>query len=178
MGKNNDSQYQDSTSSHLRLLVSNGGKSSNIRSTLDAVVTTTQNYSKNSVENQISRPELDAKLETIEARMDGRLARIEDRFASMEKTMEQINQSLEKQRNTPWKAASATIAVMLATIIAVGALAFTAFDSGRETAQVAADAKADIAASAAEVKEMIKSLQQAQQAPAQAAPQPATQQEK
>lgn len=125
----------------------------------------------------LTRPELDAKLETIEARMDGRLARIEDRFASMEKTMEQISQSLKEQRNTPWKAASATIAVMIATIIAVGALAFTAFDSGRETAQVAADAKADISASVAEVKEMIKGLQQPQQAAAQVAPQPAAKDE-
>ncbi|MGO3892427.1 MAG: hypothetical protein ACTJHW_15760 [Paenalcaligenes sp.] len=126
----------------------------------------------------LTRPELDAKLETIEARMDGRLARIEDRFASMEKTMEQISQSLKEQRNIPWKAASATIAVMIATIIAVGALAFTAFDSGRETAQVAADAKADISASVAEVKEMIKGLQQTQQVPVQTSSQPSPHQEK
>lgn len=113
--------------------------------------------------NHPSHRELDAKLETIEARMDGRLARIEDRFISMENTMGQIGRSLEAQRNTPWKAAAATIAAMVATIIAVAALGFSAFDSGRDTEKIASEAKAEISSSVAEIKQMVQELKRQQE---------------
>lgn len=110
------------------------------------------------METPLTRPELDAKLETIEARMDGRIARIEDRFISMEKTMEQIGRTLESQKNTPWKAAAATIAAMIATIIAAAALSFSAFDSGRETATVAAETKQETAKALSEIRQIIQEM--------------------
>lgn len=111
-----------------------------------------------SMTEPLTRPELDAKLETIEARMDGRIARIEDRFASMEKTIDQIVRALESQKNVPWKAAAATIAAMIATVIAVAAFGFSAFDSGRETAKMAADARQETAATLSEIRQIVRDL--------------------
>lgn len=86
----------------------------------------------------VPRPELDSKLQTIEVKMDGRFARIEDRFNSIDATLTSMARTLESQKNVAWKAAAATIAAMIATIIAVAALGFSAFDSGRDTANLAA----------------------------------------
>lgn len=80
--------------------------------------------------NAPTREEIDAKLATIEAKMDGRLARIEDALAH-------INTSVDKQKSSTWQAA----AVIIGSIIATVALAFASFDSGRETAKIASEAQ-------------------------------------
>lgn len=48
----------------------------------------------------IPRPELDAKLETIEARMDGRVARIEDAILRMEKSNDQLRAEVKSDAVT------------------------------------------------------------------------------
>lgn len=122
------------------------------------------------IEQYPTHRELDAKLETIETRMDGRLARIEDKFNSIDKRFEsidgqfkEIKNTLEAQKNVAWKAAAATIAAMIATIIAVTALGFTAFDSGRDTAKMTSEAQFEISASVAEVRQMIQELRAQQE---------------
>lgn len=81
--------------------------------------------------NPVTREEIDAKLATIEAKMEGRLARIDDKLAGIET-------KLSEQKNTAWKAAGATIGVF----VGVFAVYVAAFDSGRETARMAAEAQA------------------------------------
>lgn len=124
----------------------------------------------------VARPELDAKLETIETKMDSRLARIEDRFNSIDKRFEsmdgqfkEIRSALEAQKNTAWKAAGATILATLGAALTIlfGIAAFNAtllsnmtssFDSGRDTAKMTSEAQSEISASVAEVKQMIQEL--------------------
>lgn len=112
--------------------------------------------------NHPTQAELDAKIATIEAKMDGRLARIEDRFVSMEKTMEQIGRTLEAQKNVPWKAAAATIAAMIATVIAVAAFGFSAFDSGRETAKLTAETQRHVDLTLQEMRQIVDELRSSQ----------------
>lgn len=111
--------------------------------------------------DSLTRRELDANLATIEARMDGRLARIEDRFSSIDRRLEGIESSLREQKNTAWKAAGATIAITIATIIAAAALSFSAFDSGRETATMAAEARQETAAALSEIRQIVSDLKAA-----------------
>lgn len=113
----------------------------------------------------LTRPELDAKLETIEARMDGRLARIEDRFAAMDETMRDIKTMVHNQRKTIWGAAATTIALVLAAM----ALFVSSFDSGRDTAKTAADAQAiaaqaqqETAAALTQIRQIVSDLRAAQ----------------
>lgn len=108
--------------------------------------------------SEITRPELDAKLETIEARMDGRLARIEDRFSSIDRQFVEMRMILAEQRTTAWKAAGAVIGVF----VAVFAIYVASFDSGRETAKVAAEAQQHTSAALAEMRQIVESLKSAQ----------------
>lgn len=73
--------------------------------------------------NVPTREEIDAKLETIEAKMDGRLARIEDKIND-------LIQSHRGMRSSVWGAAAVTIGAVLAGF----ALVVASFDSGRDTA--------------------------------------------
>lgn len=113
----------------------------------------------------ITRPEIDAKLGTIEAKMDGRLARIEDRFASIDRQFADVRTILTEQKNTAWKAAGAVIGVF----VAVFAIYATAFDSGRDTAKLAADAQIkaaqaqqETAAALTQIRQIVSDLKAAQ----------------
>jgi ElaB/YqjD/DUF883 family membrane-anchored ribosome-binding protein len=104
--------------------------------------------------DQVTRVELDAKLETIEAKVEGRLARIDDRLTS-------ISTQISEQRNTAWKAAG----VVIATFIAGFALFVASFDSGRETATVAAEARADTKQALQEMREVLREFKSSLPAP-------------
>jgi len=106
----------------------------------------------------ISRPELDAKLETIGAKMDGRLARIEDRFTGLERRFDKLETMLDKQKYTAWAAAGATIVAVSGIVFAAYAMGFGAFDSGRETAKLAADAQHQTSAALTEIRQIVESL--------------------
>lgn len=101
----------------------------------------------------LTRPELDAKLATVEARMDGRLARIDDKLAGIEK-------QIDGQKNAIWYATS----VIIATFVAVFAVFVASFDSGRDTAKMAADAQAQTNAALAEIRQLVSEIK-AQPAP-------------
>lgn len=98
----------------------------------------------------VPRPELDAKLATIEAKMEGRLARIDDGLNA-------IRAQLVEQKNTAWKAAGATIGVF----VAVFAIYVAAFDSGRETAMLAADAQRQVESTLQEMRQLVQDLRAA-----------------
>lgn len=115
--------------------------------------------------NQPTQAELDAKLATIEAKMDGRLARIEDRFSSIDRQFSDMRSILAEQKNAAWKAAGATIGVF----VAVFAIYVASFDSGRETAKMAADAKQEAAAALTEMRQIVRDLKSTQAPQAQAA---------
>ncbi|WJJ94025.1 hypothetical protein [Neopusillimonas aromaticivorans] len=114
----------------------------------------------------VGRPELDAKLETIEARMDGRLARIEDKFAAIDRQFGDVRSLLSEQRSeqrlliseqksTAWKAAGAVIGslgVMFGIYVA-------AFDSGRDTAKLAAEAQSAAEKSQRDVAKLLQEMQ-------------------
>lgn len=103
------------------------------------------------METPITRPELDAKLGTIEAKMDGRLARIEDSIAG-------IKESVAAQKSALWYAT----ATIIATFVAVFAIYVAAFDSGRDTAQVAAQAQQETAAALTQIRQIVSDLKAAQ----------------
>lgn len=110
--------------------------------------------------DQITRPELDAKLATIDARMEGRLARIDDRLASIEGR-------IGEQKRSVWAAAAATIA----TIVATAALVVSSFDSGRDTATLIGEAEKRIEATVAKaVSDIQAATRSATPPPEQAAP--------
>ena len=80
----------------------------------------------------LTRALLDAKLETIETKMDGRLARIEDRFSGLERRFDKLETILEKQKYTAWAAAGATIIAVAGVVFAAYSMGFGAFASGKE----------------------------------------------
>ncbi len=104
----------------------------------------------------ITRPELDAKLATIEAKMDGRIARIED-------AVRDIRDSLSSTRRNVWGAAAVTIAAVLAGF----ALIVTSFDSGRDTANMATAAQAQTNAALAEIRQIVSDLKSTAPPPSQ-----------
>ncbi len=92
-----------------------------------------------SMETPITRPELDAKLETIEARMDGRLLR-------MEAIAERISEDVRETRSDikTLKTTVITTAIIAALTIVFGIAGFnamltsnmlTAFQAGQQTSQ-------------------------------------------
>lgn len=122
-----------------------------------------------SMETPITRPELDAKLGTIEAKMDGRLARIEDGFSGLERRFDKLETVLEKQKYTAWAAAGATIVAVSGIVFAAYSMGFGAFDSGRETARLAADAQTkalqaqqETAAALTQIRQIVSDLKAAQ----------------
>ena len=121
-----------------------------------------------SIETHPTHRELDAKLETIEARMDGRLARIED-------AVKRISDDNAATRAGISSLKATTIVVAVSSVIAIlfGVAAFnstllsnmtSSFDSGRDTAKLTSEAQAEISASVAEVRQMIQELKDQQAA--------------
>jgi len=113
----------------------------------------------------VPRPELDAKLETIETRMDGRIARIEDRFTGIDERFNRIDSTIadlrtemrtfmQSTKNAVWYAA----ATVIATFIAIVTVNITAFDSGRDTAKIAADAQQQTAAALSEIRQIVADM--------------------
>lgn len=97
----------------------------------------------------VPRPELDAKLATIEAKMDGRLSRIED-------ALRDLKVQGAEQKSTAWKAAGATMGV----IVGVVAVVFAGFDSGRETEKLISEARRDLQIAMQQTEQKQVALQQ------------------
>ncbi|MDK7586252.1 hypothetical protein QP575_10495 [Alcaligenes faecalis subsp. phenolicus] len=93
-----------------------------------------------------TRPELDAKLETIEARMDGRLARIEDAVKRISEDNAATRASISNLKTTVMVTAVGAVLTVLFGVAAFNATLLSnmtsSFDSGRETAKLAAEAQA------------------------------------
>lgn len=85
----------------------------------------------------INREELDAKLSAVEARMDRRIG---DFQSDMRQAVSDFRLEIQPIKGMKANIWSAT-AVMIATIVAVVSLSFTAFDSGRETSALVQEAK-------------------------------------
>jgi len=120
------------------------------------------NSPHNSHMSDISREELDAKLATVEARTDARLERFEK---DMRQVVSEFRLEVQPLKNLKANLWSAT-AVIVATIIAVVSMSFTAFDSGRETSQLVEAAKQQTQ----QTQKLLEQIQ-AQQKSIQAAPQ-------
>lgn len=78
--------------------------------------------------NQITPRELDARIETIDVKIESRLGRIDEKLAD-------IDAHLKSTRNSVWGAAAVTIA----TVLGVMALVVSSFDSGRDTANLVSE---------------------------------------
>lgn len=87
--------------------------------------------------NDMNREELDAKLSAVEARMDRRIA---DFQGDMRQAVSEFRLEIQPIKGMKANIWSAT-AVMIATIVALVGLSFTAFDSGRETSALVQEAK-------------------------------------
>lgn len=99
-----------------------------------------------SMSEPLTRPELDAKLETIEVLMDGRIARIEDsvhRIVDMAAEIKQENRDI-RQSVSSLKTTLIVTAIGAALTIVLGVAAFnatlqsnmlSAFSVGQQTAQ-------------------------------------------
>lgn len=101
----------------------------------NAVLSTPNAYTESM--NNINREELDAKLSAVEARMDRRIA---DFQGDMRQAVSDFRLEIQPIKGMKANIWSAT-AVMVGTIVAVVALSFTAFDSGRETSVLVQEAK-------------------------------------
>lgn len=99
-----------------------------------------------SMESPFNRPELDAKLETIEARMDGRLARMEAVADSIKDNAREIKSDIREIRGDMKSLKSTVITTAIAAVITIvlGVAGFnaaltsnmlTAFQAGQQTAQ-------------------------------------------
>ncbi len=98
-----------------------------------------------------TREELDAKFERTEARVDARLAgfeqRVADQLGAMAADLREVKVELNHLKGLKtqiWAAAGTAIAITVGSIWAAGALGFSAFESGRNTAVVVRDAQQKI----------------------------------
>lgn len=134
----------------------------------------------------VSRPELDAKLEAIEARMDARVASIEgkidamlarmdgrdlayeQRFVNFEQRFSGIEESLKDTRSAIGNLKSTTIVTAISAVLAIvlGVAAFNAtvlsnmvaaFESGKNTSA----AQAEVTQQARETRQMLDELRKA-----------------
>lgn len=98
------------------------------------------------METPINRAELDAKLETIEARMDGRLARMEAVVDSIRDEARETRSDIREIRSDMKSMKSTVITTAIAAVVAIilGVAGFnaaltsnmlTAFQAGQQTAQ-------------------------------------------
>lgn len=116
--------------------------------------------------NDINREELDAKLSAVEARMDRRIA---DFQGDMRQAVSDFRLEIQPIKGMKANIWSAT-AVMVATIVAVVSLSFTAFDSGRETSALVQEAKQQ----SVETRKLLEQIQAQQKTVSTPAPVPAT----
>lgn len=82
-------------------------------------------------QDKVARYELDAKLETIEARMDGRVQRIEDKFVSLAEDLKSIRVDIKDSRQEAKTDKKQIIYTIIGSVIAfigvtVGILALNA----------------------------------------------------
>lgn len=129
----------------------------------------------------LTREELDAKLDARDARADARMARFEERIdlslkqletttaafrqdirdmrtelrSELHATKVDLEQKIDKQRVSIWAAA----ATVIATVLTGYALMFQAFDTGRETAKLNAEAGQQAAESLKRSTELIERLE-------------------
>lgn len=144
----------------------------------------TMDVAHNKLMDTPTRHELDARLETIEARMDARVAGMSAkldialaemradreannvRFVAVSESIKDIKEQSKTLKSNIWFAA----ATIIASVLAAWALAFSAFDSGRETSK-------SIAEATAQMKQLQMQLEaQAKAAGERPAPTPAPQQ--
>lgn len=108
--------------------------------------------------SSINREEINARIEAVEARMDSRVASIslivetalaemradretnKLRFSAVSEAIQDIKDQGKTLKSNIWFAAATTIA----SVLAAWALAFSAFDSGRETSKNIAEATAQM----------------------------------
>lgn len=128
--------------------------------------------------NTPSREEIDAKLETIEARMDGRLTAIQgsiegligrmderalrsdDRFARMEETIRDTQSSISNLKSTVILTAISTVLAIVLGVAAFNATVLSnmvaSFESGKNTAA----SQAEVRRQAEETAALLKQVQQ------------------
>lgn len=95
----------------------------------------------------ITRPELDAKLKTVELTLDRRIDGIEAKLDGLRGDVASTKSTVL------W-----VTALIVGTIVATAALVVTSFDSGRDTAMMAADAQAQTNAALAEIRQIVNDL--------------------
>jgi len=118
--------------------------------------------------NEITREELDAKLEATEARMDARLERFDKDMRQAVSDFRLEIQPLKNLKANIWGATAVTIGVMVAVL----SYGVASFDSGRDTSAVIQEMKQQ-SFETRQLLEQIKAQQAANQAePAAAASQP------
>jgi Flp pilus assembly protein TadB len=127
---------------------------------------------------QITRPELDAKLETIEARMDGRVAaiqasldgyasRMEERALRTDDRFKRIEESLQDTQSAISSLKSTTIVTAIGAVLTIvlGVAAFNAtvlsnmvasFESGKNTSM----AQQEVKRQSEETAALLKQIQQ------------------
>lgn len=84
----------------------------------------------------VSRPELDAKLETVETRLEGQLLRIDDQFVA-------LRNDFKASRTAVWAGVATTIGAVLAAL----AYGTSMFDTGRDTEKLLSETRRTIEAS-------------------------------
>jgi hypothetical protein len=85
------------------------------------------------MENFVPRQELDAKMETIEVKLHARLGELFQR-------LDIVDSHLTRQERAIWSATAVIIGVMFSSM----ALIVSSFDSGRDTANLAAETRARV----------------------------------
>lgn len=138
--------------------------------------------------NSVSREEINARVEAVEARMDARVAGMSSkldtalaemradreantlRFSAVSDAIRDIKDQGKTLKSNIWFAAATTIA----SVLAAWALAFSAFDSGRETSKSIAEATAQMKQLQMQLEAQAKSAVAPQPSPA-SAPEPTQQ---
>lgn len=95
----------------------------------------------------VSRPELDAKLKNVELTLDRRIDAIDSKLDGLRGDVASTKSTVR------WMTA-----LIIGTIVATAGLVVTSFDSGRDTAEMAAQARADTAAALSEIKKAVDDI--------------------
>lgn len=95
----------------------------------------------------LTRPELDAKLKNVELTLDRRIDAIDSKLDGLRGDVASTKSTVR------WMTA-----LIIGTIVATAGLVVTSFDSGRDTAEMAAQARADTAAALSEIKKAVDDI--------------------
>lgn len=104
---------------------------------IESIANQEDKHHNTDMDTPITRPEIDAKLATIEAKMDGKFDLLSQKLDNLTTSVGELKGDIISTKRSVWGAAIATVTIVLAVL----AYGVSQYDSGRDTAQLVSETK-------------------------------------